>query len=183
MTARGTAALYAIVLVLAALVWLTTPGPETAGEPRGLLNVESRDRVARLEWVEADRRIELARDGRGWSDEQGRRFDGGEADDLLEALATVHPLTTIEVAADEAAGYGLDRPRRLRLLDAERRVLFDIAIGRRNPAATGLYVRLNGSDDVLMVGALLDWELAKLSRAAAGGESEALAEREGGGEP
>jgi hypothetical protein len=166
MTARGTAALYAVLLVLGALVWLTTPGPETAAGPRGLLDVESRDRIARLEWVEADRRIELTRDDHGWRDAEGRRFDGGQVADLLEALTTVHPLTTIDAADDEAAGYGLAPPRRLRLLDAGRRVLFDIAIGRRNPAATGLYVRLNGSDDVLLVGALLDWELAKLSRTA-----------------
>jgi hypothetical protein len=168
MTARGTTALYAVLLILAALVWLTTPGPETAGGPRGLLDVESRERVARLEWEEADRRTELVRDDHGWSDGHGRRFDGGEVDELLEALATVHPLTTIQVGAGDAKGYGMVPPRRLRLLDAERRVLFDIAIGRRNPAATGLYVRLNGSDDVLLVGALLDWELAKLSRAATG---------------
>jgi hypothetical protein len=142
MTARGTAALYAVLLVLGALVWLTTPGPETAAGPRGLLDVD------------------------GWRDAEGRRFDGGQVADLLEALTTVHPLTTIDAADDEAAGYGLAPPRRLRLLDAGRRVLFDIAIGRRNPAATGLYVRLNGSDDVLLVGALLDWELAKLSRTA-----------------
>lgn len=167
MTIRGTAALWGVLVVLAALVWVTTPGPETLEPPRGLLDVESRGRVARLEWEDADRRIELARDERGWADAEGRRFESGEVDDLLGALETVQPMTTI-VAEGDAAGYGLAHPRRLRLLDAQRRVLLDVAVGRRNPAATGLYVRLNGSPEVVLVGALLDWELAKLSRAADG---------------
>jgi len=166
MTARGTGALWLVFGVLAGLVWLTTPGPETVAVPSGLLDVESRGRIARLEWVESDRRTELVRDDRGWADPQGGRIDASTIDDLFEALATVHPLTTIDVEEEDATGYGFAEPRRLRLLDAQRRVLFDIEIGRRNPATTGLYVRLNGSDDVVLVGALLDWELAKLSRAA-----------------
>jgi len=168
MTIRGTGALWLLFGVLAGLVWLTTPGPETVEVASGLLDVESRGRVARLEWVEPDRRSELVRDDHGWADAEGGRVDASTIDDLLDALATVHPLTTIDVEATDATGYGFAQPRRLRLLDAQRRVLFDIEIGRRNPATTGLYVRLNGSDDVVLVGALLDWELSKLSRAAEG---------------
>ena len=51
------------------------------------------------------------------------------------------------------------------MLDGTRQRLLAMDIGTRNPAWTGSYARRDGRDEVLLVGALLRWELEKLRSA------------------
>ena len=66
----------------------------------------------------------------------------------------------------EPSDYGLgpDTPR-LRVMAAGKELL-SLEIGERNPAWTGLYARLAGQREVILVGAVLHWELEKLRDAA-----------------
>jgi hypothetical protein len=69
----------------------------------------------------------------------------------------------------DEAGYGLGASaQRLLVTGADGRPLLALEVGERNPAWTGLYVRRKGEREVVMVGALLRWELEKLRDAAPG---------------
>ena len=65
-----------------------------------------------------------------------------------------------------------ERPGIDDLLDAVGRVandtgtIADVEVGAMNPAGTGVYVRRYGEPPVLLVGALLRWELEKVRRVA-----------------
>jgi hypothetical protein len=47
---------------------------------------------------------------------------------------------------------------------ADGRELVAIEVGAMNPAETGVYVRRSGQRPILLIGALLRWELEKVRR-------------------
>jgi hypothetical protein len=87
---------------------------------------------------------------------------------LLEALVTLRPLTIIAEEADRLADYGLDPPRRrVTIMHRGSPAQLSIALGDRNPAGTAVYARTGpGSNRVILVGAVILWEITKVTRAA-----------------
>lgn len=121
---------------------------------------------------ESVRRVEVSRDGwlvRFERTSGGWRFADGDAlpvpDDRIDQFVrTIAGLERLEQVADPGASlaeFGLDPPRATVVItaDGEKR----IAIGERNPALTGLYVQVAPDPHVLLVGAILQWELDKLA--------------------
>jgi hypothetical protein len=167
MSTRGTVLLVGVLVVLAGWLWLvelgTPPGPVSGSAP--LLAAPAR--VARVELEHGTRRVvALRRDG-GWTDASGRPWRGDVVPDVLATLATLAPVMVVDDAPHAAVDYGLAPPaRRLRLATDAAAPVLDLEIGEPNPAATGLYARLAGRREVVLVGALLGWELEKLASAA-----------------
>src|SRR5207247_1051853 len=94
----------------------------------------------------------------------------GAVTDLIAALGGLRPLTTVDADPATPGDYGLGPgARRLELAGADGRPFLALELGERNPAWTGLYARRAGEPAVLLVGAVLGWELEKLRRAAPGG--------------
>jgi len=174
MTARGTALLVAFVGVLAGYLWAVELGPRrrtasTAVEPPPLLAVPPAA-VARVELAEGGRRTTALRGERGWTDAAGRAWPDGAVTDLIAALGALRPLATVDPDPTAPADYGLGPgARRLELAGADGRPLVALELGERNPAWTGLYARRAGAPEVLLVGAVLGWEIEKLRRAAPAG--------------
>jgi hypothetical protein len=167
MTMRGTIALLVVALALVAVVGMerapivpTRPLPQPEGPPLLSAPIVT---AARLEWKRGRDRLTLVRTPAGWSDAAGHPWPADVVEVALDALASLHPRTVVAGEADDLAQFGLaPAAERLRVLDGAGNVLLDIEIGSRNPAWTGSYARRAGHPDVLLVGAVLRWELDKL---------------------
>jgi hypothetical protein len=167
---RLTAALIVTAAALVAVVWMDRPEllperPLPIPDTPPLLGAPIAS-VARFEWERGADRLTLVHTPAGWHDAAGHPWPADTVEVALEALASLHPHTVVSGGAIDLAEYGLAQPgERLRVLDGTGRELLAMDIGNRNPAWTGSYARRAGRDEVLLVGALLRWELDKLRSA------------------
>lgn len=173
MTMRGTLGLLLVAAALLALVLadrrpivpqapLPTPdGPPLLEAPLGA--------VAQLEWDRGPDRLTLVRTSSGWRDAAGHAWPADVVEVALDALGSLHPQVVVADEPLALAEYGLEPAgERLRVLDDTGHELLALDIGNRNPAWTGSYARRAGRREVLLVGALLRWELDKLRSAREG---------------
>lgn len=167
MSWRETARLAAVLVALAAVVWWV----ERHGEPRRppeatLLDAPAED-MRRIELDDPTGRIVAERSEHGWRDPAGRPWRTDAPDDLLRALRSLRP-TVLHADGEprpEEWGFGPDAMR-LRVLDAAGQAGLALEIGRRNPAWTARYARRVDRREVLLVGAVLEWEIDKLRASA-----------------
>lgn len=156
MTVRGTVGLAAVLALLVAYLVATPPpiGPES---DVSTLLAPPLDGATLVEIVQGGRTTTFVRREGRWS--------VPAVPDLLTALASLRVLAVIDAGTDpESYGFGADALR-LRVA-ADGRELVALDVGAMNPAETGLYVRRAGQRPVLLIGALLRWELEKLRRVA-----------------
>jgi hypothetical protein len=165
MTARGTAGLLAVLAALGGYLWLVElrPAPATDGAPALLVAPAA---AARVEVDRGDRRLRAVRAAAGWTDDTGHSWRGDAVGDLLAALATLRPVMVVDPDGREAEAYGLATPERLRVLADDGRELTRVDVGQANPAGTALYARVGSRSEVVLIGAVLRWELDKLRQAA-----------------
>lgn len=158
MTVRGTAGLAVLLALLASyLVATREPAPRPEGAPASLLGTTA----------DAAQRLELSGGGRDevLAERHADTWAPVQADDVIVALATLRPLDVVADAPADPAAYGFGSgATRLRVL-GDTSVLLDLEIGTPNPAGTAVYVRRFGQPSVLLVGAVLRWEVEKLRRA------------------
>jgi hypothetical protein len=140
--------------------------PPAAPEAAPLLTVPPAA-VARVELEDGGRRLTAVRGEGGWADANGRTWRAGAVSDLVDALGTLRPLMVVDPDPQAPADYGLgpDTPR-LRVLGLDGRPVLSLELGEPNPAGTAVYARVAGRPEVVLIGGLLRWELAKLSAAA-----------------
>ena len=156
-TVRGTLGLAALLAVLVAYLVSTRP-PEPGSADDAPPVARSLDRATRVEITAGAAVTAFDRSAGVWNDER--------VGDFVHTLESLRVVATIDDAPTDAALYGLgpDAPR-LRVL-AGTDVQLALEVGAMNPAETGVYVRRVGQPAVLLVGALLRWELEKLRRVA-----------------
>ena len=157
MTIRGTLGLAAVFVVLAGYLIATRP-----------LSDASPDQSPRLTPPLASATTVELTGGDHGPIRFARRADGTWAEhivaDVLDGLASLHVLAIVDDAPATPQSYGLgpDAPR-LRVSKGTEDLIV-IEVGAMNPAETGVYVRRSNEPSVLLVGALLRWELGKLRR-------------------
>jgi hypothetical protein len=172
MSARGTALLLAVLAGLGLYLLLehrrpAALAPETESAPP-LLGAPAAT-VVRIEVDDAEGRLVALRGPSGWTDAAGHPWGSDAPADLLDVLATLEPVMVVDPEPENPADYGFGPGAlRLTLRGAGDRVLLALEVGERNPAWTGLYARLAGERRVLLVGAILHWELEKLKESAPG---------------
>jgi hypothetical protein len=151
-----------LAAVLAALVAYLVVTRPPAGPARGRTMLTPPLGVATA--------VEIVRDGETTRFvRRGGTWSSPAAADLIDALASLEVLDVVEDAPSDPSTYGLgaDALRlRVRVLSDAGEELVALEIGATNPAETAVYVRRVGSAPVLLVGALLRWELEKLRRVA-----------------
>jgi hypothetical protein len=150
-TVRGTVGLAVVFALLVAYLRLTAPGPGSAADAQALLTPPL-EGATRITLVEGGRTTEITRRDGGWS--------APGVPDFLAALASLRVVAVIEDASPESYGFAPDASQ-LRI-DSGAGPLVELELGANNPAETGVYVRRVGQRPVLLVGALLRWELEKL---------------------
>ena len=156
MTVRGTLVLAAVLAALVAYLAVTRP---PAGPPRGhTMLTPPLGTATTVEIVRDSGTARFVRRDGTWS-------PTGAAD-LVEALASLEVLDVVEAAPSDPATYGLGADALRLRVTSDAGELVALEIGATNPAETAVYVRRIGSAPVLLVGALLRWELEKLRRVA-----------------
>lgn len=169
-TLRGTLLLGTVLIALAGYLWLGDNRPGTArpvsAEAPALLAVPP-TQVARLEFQTDDRTLSAVRAANGWIDAGGHPWTGDAVRDVIDELGSLRPVMVVDPEPANPADYGLGAGAvHLRLLGADGRSLLALELGERNPAWTGLYARVGGAREVVLIGAVLHWELEKLREAA-----------------
>jgi len=175
---RGTGVLALMVLGLALYVWFE-PVPETdptrsadfSDEPRQpnptphrpLLQIDPA-LVTRVRVQFAGQTREVRRTGGDWA---GVTPTAAIAD-FLAALGGLGVLGEIPATPGELAQYGLEAPRTVVELDRQAGPSpVVLRVGERNPPGTGVYVQTGTGGPVILVGAILVWEIEKAFRAMA----------------
>jgi hypothetical protein len=103
--------------------------------------------------------VQLRREGNGWTGVQ--RPD--VADDFLTNLHDMQEIIELQASQKDLADYGLDPPEdRIELLLHEGGPI-TLFLGKSNPAGTAIYVQIGRGGRVVLAGALLRWELDKLT--------------------
>jgi hypothetical protein len=152
-TLRGTLLLAGVLAGLAGYLRFTAPAPPQPESPALLPALE---RTTEVQIARGDTETRLVRGDGAWR--------AANADDLLDALESLRVLASIAHEPSDPTAYGFTPDAvRLRFL-ADGVPLAAIEVGASNPASTGVYVRRSGEPSVLLVGALLRWELEKLRR-------------------
>jgi hypothetical protein len=169
-TLRGTLLLGTVLVVLAGYLWLgasrSATAPAAAPEGPPLLTVPAA-RVTRLELQAEDRSVIAVRGPNGWTDANGQPWATDAVSDAIDALASLRPVMVVDPEPENPADYGLGPGAvHLRLLDAAGRSLLALELGERNPAWTGVYARVGSAREVVLIGAVLHWELEKLREGA-----------------
>jgi len=166
---RGTGFLVGVLVVLAGYLWLVEVQPRRAaapvpvGTPSAPPLLGAPGDVARVELVEAGKQLTALRRGDDWTDGSGRAWRPGAVTDLVATLGDLRPIMVVDQDPAQPADYGLGPDdTRLRLFGPDGKPLLALEVGERNPAWTGLYARLAGHAEVILVGAVLRWELEKL---------------------
>jgi hypothetical protein len=173
MTTRGTALLLGVLLLLVAYLWLAEVEPRrhqarapASTESAPLLTVPP-GAVARVALEERGARLTAVRHDRQWVDERGRSWRGDAVNGLVDTLRSLRPVMVVESDPAEPSEYGLgpDAPR-LEVSADDGKPVLALEVGETNPAATGVYARVAGRREVVLIGALVRWELDKLRDAA-----------------
>ena len=108
-----------------------------------------------------DQQWRAERTADGWTG-AGRATD---MNDFLRDMSELAEIMPIEIGADTLRDHGLDPPQGSIELSRAGQPPVLLLIGRRNPPATGVYVRVGADGPVAVTGALLLWDLEKLERA------------------
>ena len=162
-----------ILLTLVAYIWVAEIQPrrqprvrEDAGASAPLLP-EPPGAVARVALEERGARLTAVRHEHAWVDEHGRAWSSDAVSGLVTALGSLRPVMVVESDPVEPAEYGFGPDAaRLEVSAEGGRRLLALELGEQNPSATGVYARIGGQREVVLVGALLRWELDKLREAA-----------------
>lgn len=154
MTVRGTLALAVVFAALSSYLVLTEPPVSHVADPALRLS-PSLAHATRVEIEDGSRTLRAERVATGWSPPV--------AGDLVETLQSMQVLTVIDPSPGTSKLFGLGDALRLRVLD-DAQVLIALDVGATNPARTGVYVQRVGQPAVLLVGALLHWEIEKIRR-------------------
>jgi uncharacterized protein DUF4340 len=169
---RGTILLAVLILLVGAYVWYEeAPPADTRPVPLGEPPREPTTPVRHLVEFDPASVFAVSLEHTG----QVRRADrsSGEWSSAAEAMTDfVHNLLGIGVLVDmpsaptDLADFGLQRPQsivRIALRGQSTPVV--LLIGDRNPATTGVYVRIGDNGPVVLAGALVTWEFDKAFKA------------------
>lgn len=176
MGGRTTLALLLLAAGLAVFLWMEEPPPAEVpedppnllGEPRlrdpskfvPLLQFDPADVVAlRLRHDDVD--VSARRTEDGWSPP----LDAARVDDFLHSMTEMGRVMEFSPADGALKDYGLDLPATvLELSVRHRETPLILEVGNQNPAATGVYVRVDRDGPIILGGALITWEIDKLLR-------------------
>lgn len=136
------------------------PGPQRQETPATPLMGVGLDEVKSVELTDEGVVVRVDRPASGWKDAE-------VADAMIDFIGTIGRLGEIQrIQAESAAlgDYGLAPARRKIRVERDAGEALELQLGDRNPAGTGLYVRRASGGDVILAGALVEWEFEKLLR-------------------
>lgn len=162
-----------IALVLGSYTYLSAPasrplsGPQAATDrERPALNFTAEE-VSRIELVYNQQHLVCQRSQDGWQvAATGGAVRPAAVQDFLTNLGKLLHLGNVEGIQDELAEYGLKPPQASIILQLNGQETRRLQIGTRNPVQSSLYAQINDAPQVVLVGAVVLWDIRKLFTAA-----------------
>ena len=105
------------------------------------------------------------RKGKGWEVIKGTKVKGwrSKVADFVSYLISAVEIDKIPVKNSQLSKYGLENPAyEITLTDITDKT-YQLIIGDSTPVRTSVYAKFADSPHIIIVGALLNWELSKLS--------------------
>lgn len=154
--------------LLGGYTYMTTPEKKDPGalveqkKERPVLDFTP-EQVTQIDLLYDGQRVLCQRTAQGWEQRpQGTPVRAEAVDEFLANLKNLVNLGEVEIGNASLSEYGLDPPASrvvLQLENGDSRVL---ALGNRNPVQTSLYAQVNNTPQVVLVGAVVLWDMRKL---------------------
>jgi hypothetical protein len=158
--------------VLGGYTYITTPEKKGLGTTveqkteRPVLDFNA-DQVTQIDLLFDGQQIVSQRTATGWKQmPSGEPLRSEAVDEFLANLKKLINLGEVEIGNASLSEYGLQPPSSrvvLQLAGGDARTL---ALGNRNPVQTSIYAQVNNSPQVVLVGAVVLWDMRKLVMAA-----------------
>ena len=174
MSVEGRRVLWLGVLacVLGGYTYFTTPQKKTlqveAGKKaeRPVLDFTS-EQVTQIDLVFEGQHLVCQRTPEGWKQlPAGKPLRSDAVEDFLANLQKLVNLGEVEGGAAQLSEYGLQPPASRVSLQVAGEGTRTLALGKHNPVQTSLYAQVNESPQVVLVGAVVLWDMRKLMTAA-----------------
>lgn len=121
------------------------------------------EKITQLDVVFDGQHLVGKRTAEGWKREQSEEpLPSAVVDDFLVALSRLVNLGDIEGKPEELSEYGLKPPKTQISVHVEGGGTQTLALGKHNPVNTSLYALVNQSQQVILVGSVISWDLRKL---------------------
>ena len=158
----------ALALLLGGYTYLTAPVQsrlvtQTQQQEQERLFEFSSEKISQLEVVFDGQQLIGKRTPEGWKREQsGEPLPSAVVDDFLTALTNLVNLGSVEGKPEELSEFGLKPPQTHITVYVEGAGPQTLALGKHNPVNTSLYALVNQSQQVILVGSIVSWDLRKL---------------------
>ena len=161
-----------LACVLGGYTYVTTPEKKTLGT-----GAAGKTEKAALDFTpEQVKQVDLLFDGQhlvcqrtseGWKQaESGAPMPPDAIEDFLTNLEKLVNLGDVEGDTTQLAEYGLQPPSSRVVLQVEGVGTRTLTLGKHNPVQTSIYAQIDESPQVVLVGAVVLWDMRKLVTAA-----------------
>jgi hypothetical protein len=161
-----------LACLLGGYTYITTPEKKTLGAGTGRKTDKTvleftPERVTHIALLFESQRVECQRTTDGWKQTAtGARIPPDAIEDFLTNLKKLINLGAVEGAGTQLSEYGLQPPTAQITLQVEGEGMRTLTLGKHNPVQTSLYAQINESSEVVLVGAVVLWDMRKLVTAA-----------------
>lgn len=163
-----------LALLLGGYTYVTTPAQtrlasqtQQQKQERPIFEFSS-EKITQLDIVFDGQHLVGKRTAEGWKREHnGEPLPSAVVDDFLTSLTSLVDLGNVDGKPEELAEYGLKPPKTQIALQVEGTAgTQTLVLGKHNPVNTSVYAIVNQSQQVILVGSIISWDLRKLMDAA-----------------
>jgi hypothetical protein len=157
-----------LALLLGGYTYTTTPkqtrfASQTQQKQEHPIFAFNSEKITQLDIVFDGQQLTGKRTPEGWKREQsGEPLPSAVVDDFLTALTKLVDLGSVEGKPEELSEFGLKPPKTSITVHVEGTEPQTLALGKHNPVNTSLYALVNQSQQVILVGSVISWDLRKL---------------------
>lgn len=157
-----------LACVLGGYTYATTPEKKTlgtgaAGKTEKAALDFAPERVTQIDVLFEGLHIACQRSPEGWKQSPtGTPVPPDAIDDFLTNLKKLVNLGEVEGGATHLSEYGLQPPASRIVLQVEGDGARTLTLGKHNPVQTSVYAQINETPQVVLVGAVVLWDVRKL---------------------
>lgn len=160
-----------LAVVLGGYTYLSTPEQQLVKQQqaealeRPLFTFSPAD-VTQINVFFRQQRLVFQHTAEGWKHSQGIPIKTQTVQDFLTDLVKLVQLGVLEGVDKELAEYGLDPAEASITIQLASGESYSLSLGKRNPVQSSLYAQVNQTSEVVLVGAVVLWDMRKLFTAA-----------------
>jgi Domain of unknown function (DUF4340) len=159
-----------LACVLGGYAYATAPERKTLGTEKKTERMAldfAPEHVTQIDLLFDGQHLVCQRTPEGWKRSSSEAQVPPDAiEDFLTNLKKLVNLGEVEGGATQLSEYGLQPPASRVILQVEGEGARTLTLGKHNPVQTSLYAQINESPEVVLIGAVVLWDMRKLMTAA-----------------